>query len=158
MKTLVIIRHAKSDWGNENLEDFYRPLNTRGNTDAPRMAERLKELGITPDCFLTSPAIRAYTTAQFFAATFNAQDRIVLQPRLYEGSLRDYTEVIGALPGSIQTALVFGHNPIITELVNQLGDLRTDNVPTCGMAGFRVKSWNEKGDLLFYEYPKKSPA
>ncbi|MCC7303724.1 MAG: histidine phosphatase family protein [Bacteroidia bacterium] len=162
MKTLILIRHAKSDWGNELLSDRYRPLNARGHSDAPAMAERLRNLGVKPDKLISSPALRAMTTALYFTEGFSLDPGIIqMSAALYETGEKEYLRVIRGTEANVNTLLIFAHNPVITTLANRLGNLRTDNVPTCGAAAFqfRIGHWSdvEKGELLFYEFPKKRP-
>ncbi len=162
MKTLAIIRHAKSDWENEALSDFHRPLNVRGNSDAPEMAMRTKKAGYFPDLIITSPALRAYSTALYFASALCvAQQRLHLQEELYESDEKTYLKVISQTKPEVQTLFVFGHNPSVTALCNKLGDLTTDNVPTCGMVIFSltIDRWSEVkhgiAKLLLYDFPKR---
>lgn len=162
MRTLILVRHAKSDWGNESLPDFFRPLNERGNRDAPEMAGRLHKLGIKPDLVISSPAIRAYSTAQYFMdACHISADRMWLEPSLYMSSVEHYKRTISGLPDEVDRVMLFGHNPMITQMTNLLGNLKTDNVPTCGMAAFSFGQahWRDvsSGKMIFFEFPKKSP-
>lgn len=76
MKQLLLVRHAKSDWGNPGLDDFDRPLNERGKKDAPAMAKRIIEKKIKIDAFISSPAKRAAKTAKYFAAAFGKKKKI----------------------------------------------------------------------------------
>ncbi len=163
MKTLLLIRHAKSDWANEQTADRYRPLNARGNTDAPIMAERIRTMGYIPDLLICSPAIRAYATGLYFAKAFSySPSCILLREELYDSEEKNYIKVIREIGEQTKTAFLFGHNPTITTLCNSLGDLRTDNVPTCGVAAFTfaIKKWEEiqegAGKLIHYEFPKKA--
>jgi phosphohistidine phosphatase len=134
MRTLFLIRHAKSSWDNPGLRDFNRPLNERGLRDAPRMAELLAGKGVRPDLIMSSPAKRALTTAQFFAAAFGlAEDSIVRQQAIYEASPLDILRIIGELPEAAHTVLLFGHNPTFTDVTNMLAEKSVDNVPTCGI-------------------------
>ena len=157
---LCLTRHAKSDWSTPELNDIDRPLNKRGYSDAPMMGKRLKERGIIPDMILSSTAVRAYTTARIVSQELEYPvKKIVLREELYDTSAEIYTRVLKEYVNS-STILLFGHNPTITTLANELGDLHTDNVPTTGMAAFEFTSGDaflrgEKGKLLFYDYPKR---
>ena len=134
MRTLFLIRHAKSSWDNPGLRDFNRPLNERGLHDAPRMAKMLVKQGLKPDLLVSSPAKRALTTALFFAETFDIADEAVLrEEEIYEAAPGDILHIISRLPDSAQTVLLFGHNPTFTEVANRFTEDFIDNVPTCGV-------------------------
>ena len=135
MKTLVLIRHAKSDWGHQELSDFDRPLNKRGRKDAPAMALRLKEMGITPDLILCSPANRARTTAGLIFSEFNngerKKEKIIKEiPSLYLGSPADLSKAIDRAEEKVQTLFLVAHNPGISYLASILG-AKEIPMPTC---------------------------
>ncbi len=160
MKTVFFVRHAKSSWNNESLRDFERPLNKRGLRDAPMMAGKLKAKGITPDLFVSSPAKRALTTAEIFAAGLDVDD-IRVEPALYEAFPDDVLRVIQRVEDAVQTLFIFGHNPTLFVLANRFSKTELDNVPTCGV--FRVdaaiSSWKDfregTGQLTEFLYPKQ---
>lgn len=158
---LVVIRHAKSDWGDPLKKDFDRPLNERGKRDAPAMAERLKAKGIYPDLIISSTAKRAQKTARIFAEHLHYNpEKIFLTDELYECSTADVYHVIQSVGGEAKTIFVFGHNPTWTYFVNELAGVRIDNIPTCGIAVIEMaKNWREieaeSGRLLDFDYPKK---
>lgn len=159
-KQLLIIRHAKSDWGNANLKDFDRPLNKRGRLNAPEMATRLVAQGIKPDLIVSSPALRAITTAHFFAAAWTIPSQeIVKNPNIYEASVRTLLSIINNLPNESKLVALFGHNPGLTELANYF-DGHIDNMPTCStlLIEFPFDDWKmvsgATGKILFYDYPK----
>lgn len=134
MKTLLLVRHAKSSWDNPGLRDINRPLNERGLHDAPKMGKMLRSLGIKPDLLVSSPAKRAHTTAQFFAAAFDIPDEeIMLKADIYEAHPMEIMRIISTLPNDAQTVLLFGHNPTFTDVANRFTDDFIDNVPTCGV-------------------------
>lgn len=146
MRTLFLIRHAKSSWDNPGLRDFDRPLNKRGLHDAPQMAKTLVKQGVKPDLLVSSPAKRALTTALFFAENFDiADEAVVREERIYEASPREILRIISQLPDSAQTVLLFGHNPTFTEVANHFTDDFIDNIPTCGIVQIESKadSWKE---------------
>lgn len=165
MKRLTLVRHAKSDWSLPGQNDWDRPLNRRGQRDAPEMARRLRSRRLKPDLILSSPAVRALTTAAVMARELNVPAAHVIQDeRLYLASAADLVAVVRELGGEAQHLMVFGHNPGITDCANQLsaGD-QIDNLPTCGVftAQFAVASWRELGahsgrDAEF-DYPKNHP-
>ena len=120
LKKLYIIRHAKSDqsfFGN----DFERPLNERGKSDAPVMAKRLMDKQVKIDAFISSPAKRAKKTAELFAETIKTTtDEIVFISALYHASTEMFYEVVSALPDNLNAVAVFSHNPGITYFINSL--------------------------------------
>ena len=163
MKTLFIIRHAKSSWDASNLDDYERPLNDRGKRDAPRMGKRFKEKDIHPDLLLSSPAKRALSTAKRIAKELKySKDDIKTDRRLYHADEETILTVIREIKDNKNVVMVFSHNPGLTEFVNTLmnGELDIDNVPTCGVVAFQfdLVSWKDvdwgKGKLLFFDYPK----
>lgn len=162
MKTLILIRHAKSDWQDITLEDFDRPLNARGKADAPVMAERLRKRGIIPDIFVSSPAKRARKTADIFADAYAIdKNAILFEKDLYLAPPYVFTEVIGRLKDEANTAVIFSHNPGITDFANTLTNTRIDNMPTCAMFAVEADtdSWaafdSAAKHFLFCDYPKK---
>ncbi|MBL0356528.1 MAG: histidine phosphatase family protein [Chitinophagaceae bacterium] len=164
VKTLLIIRHAKSSWEIGTLNDFERPLNERGKKDAPAMAHRLKERNITIDAFVASPAKRAKKTAELFNEVFDGnKEDIVIISKLYHASTDTFFEVAEALTDDLNTVAIFSHNPGITEFVNLLTkEVRLDNMPTCGIFAIQLNdpSWKNfrKADksFLFFDYPKNA--
>lgn len=162
MKTLLLIRHAKSSWDNAHITDMERPLNDRGRHDAPIMAQRLIKANIKMDLFVSSPARRAKTTAEFFVHGFGRKESdILILPELYHASVQVFKEVVSGLDESAGSAAIFSHNPGITAFVNTLTSVRLDNMPTCGI--FAVTSlatqWSEfltaGTTFWFFDYPKK---
>lgn len=161
MKHLLIIRHAKSSWGDPALSDFDRPLNDRGKHDSPEMAQRLLARSIAIDAFLSSPAKRARKTAALFAAEYNYdKDKIILIPELYHASPANFFEAIVQAPAQAATIAVFSHNPGITEFVNMLTEVRVDDMPTCAIFGVQVAAQNwadfktAPKTFWFFDYPK----
>jgi len=163
MKTLVLIRHAKSDWNDSSLSDFDRPLNSRGIRDAPLMAEVIDNLGIKPDFIISSAANRARTTARIFAIHFDLSDsRILEDPAIYRGNYKDYINFIIDTDNHHDNILLFGHNPEISVTASHLLENFYDHVPTCGCIciDFDIDDWahieSGKSKLRFFEYPKKN--
>ncbi|RZL32194.1 MAG: histidine phosphatase family protein [Pedobacter sp.] len=159
-KELIIIRHAKSDWGNANLSDFDRPLNKRGRTNAPEMAHRLVKQKIKPQLIVSSNALRAITTAKFFADTWQMPlDEIKQEPRIYEANVRTLLEVVNKLDNKFDQIALFGHNPGLTDLVNYF-DGHIDNMPTCSVVllQFPFNDWAMASEgtakVLLFDYPK----
>jgi phosphohistidine phosphatase len=165
MKTLLLIRHAKSSWESADLADFDRPLNARGREDAPDMARRLLKRRIKPDLLVSSPAKRARKTAELFAGVIKfPPERILLLPELYEAGSRGFYEVIAGLEEKVRTLALFSHNPGITLFANALTGVQVDNMPTCAIFALQVmtEDWKEfekaGKEFLFFDYPKAAPS
>lgn len=163
MKTLYVIRHAKSSWEHDSLADIDRPLNDRGKKDAPRMGKRLKEKDIHPDLMISSPAARALSTCQRIAEVLGYNtDLIRTDRKLYHAGEQEILQVVRGVSDKHDVVMIFGHNPGLTDFVNMMNEEKevTGNVPTCGVAAFEipVDSWAdvgfETGKLVFYDYPK----
>ena len=119
MKRLTIIRHAKSSWKDTSLPNVLRPLNKRGKRDAPVMDERLARREIEPDAFICSPAARALATAEIIAQAISyPSDEIVVDDRMHGAGLFDLLEIVQGLDDSVDCALLLGHNPGLSELVD----------------------------------------
>ncbi len=161
MKTLLVVRHAKSSWADFGLSDFDRPLNDRGKKDGPEMASRIKERGLKIDLFVSSPAKRAKRTARYFAEEYGLKkEDIKLVETLYEAPVSAFEKAVASLPSKANTVALFSHNPGITDFVNSLTDTRIDNMPTCGVFAVEadIKDWEEfkqaEKKFLFFDYPK----
>ncbi|MBN8673887.1 MAG: histidine phosphatase family protein [Chitinophagales bacterium] len=161
MKTLLLIRHAKSDWNDASLSDFDRPLNERGKRDAPLMAQRLLDKKISIDLFVSSPAKRAKKTASIFAEAYGLDKKQVeFYDELYLAPETIFTSVISRLNNNADTVAVFAHNPGITGFANSLTNTRIDDMPTCCIFAVQAdcKDWSEfaaaKKKFLFADYPK----
>jgi len=147
MKTLFLVRHAKSSRDDPTLPDKERPLNDRGRRDAPRMGERLAKRDVKPDLILSSPAVRALATAEIVAKRLDyAIKDIVVDERLYGADPDDLLDVIHELGEKPKRVMLFGHNPEFAELAHRLSSEITD-LPTCAVAEFRfdIKSWSNVG-------------
>lgn len=159
-KKLLIIRHAKSDWNNI-LSDFDRPLNNRGENNAPEMAERLIKKNLIPEQIVSSPALRAITTAKAFAEVLDIKkSEIKKENNIYEASSKTLLKIINEFDDSKNFIAMFGHNPGLTELCNHLCDANLYNIATCGivMIEFPFKNWNMvrygTGEFKLYDFPK----
>lgn len=163
MKTLLLIRHAKSSWDNISLPDFERTLNERGKHDAPVMAKRIRNKKIEIDYFVSSPAIRAKKTAEIFMDEFDVKkEKILFVPSLYEGSIENFYDTVENLKDKNNTVAIFAHNPGITEFINSLKCFPVYDMPTCGVFALKIKTkkWiafkiSEK-EFLFFDYPKNT--
>lgn len=148
MKTLFLVRHAKSSRDDPSLPDRKRPLNDRGLHDAPEMGKRLSKNGAKPDLLVSSPALRALTTAQLIADEIGyPRKKIVTEERLYASSPDELLAVIRSLDDKLSRVMLFGHNPEFAELVHQLWP-EIAEMPTCAVAEFRfdAKAWAEVGE------------
>ncbi len=161
MKTLYLVRHAKSSWDKPELSDFERPLNERGRTAAPKMAQYLINKGIKPQLLVSSPATRAIGTALIFAEKFSyPQNNILSIPKIYNSNNVELMEVIHELDDKFDTIMLFGHDTSITVVTEELSNQRFLHFPTCGVAGItlKVNSWKEVvdgcGTLAFFYFPK----
>ena len=162
MKTLFLIRHAKSSWDDPALADKDRPLNDRGKRDAPKMGERLAKRGVKPDLILSSPAVRALTTAEIIAKKLDYKRKnIVVDDRLYAVAADDLLDVIRQLDDKLERVMLIGHNPELTELAHRFSGKIT-HLPTCAVAEFTfdAKSWSNVGKdepaKVALDYPKRS--
>ncbi|MBL7858657.1 MAG: histidine phosphatase family protein [Cyclobacteriaceae bacterium] len=163
MKTLYLVRHAKSSWADPDQADFERPLNERGKRDAPRMAKRLKEKEIHPDLIFSSPAKRALSTSKRMAKILKyPKDGIKTDQKLYHASDDTLLSMIQNLKDKFECVVIVGHNPGLTDFVNSFlsEELDIDNIPTCGVVAFKLEidAWSKAtwgiGKMLFFDYPK----
>ena len=146
MKTLVLLRHAKSSWKDASLPDRDRPLNDRGLRDAPRIGGALEELVGRPDLVVSSPAARALATARIVAEAVGFPlEAFDVDERIYGATPAELLKVIRGLDDGRNHVILVGHNPGFTELVNALSGPRIDNVPTCGAVELRITAehWSE---------------
>ena len=163
MKTLIVVRHAKSSWANIGEKDFDRPLNERGKIDAPKMAEKLVKTNLKVDAFVSSTAKRARKTAKAFVEAYGRnKNEIILTNNLYNAPANVFYETVAALDDSNDTIALFAHNPGITDFVNTLCKTHIDEMPTCAIFAVQVPitSWRDfkeaEKEFLFFKYPKES--
>ncbi|HUF39781.1 MAG TPA: histidine phosphatase family protein [Anaerolineales bacterium] len=161
MKTLLIMRHAKSSWDDASLSDHDRPLNLRGEADAPRMGVALSERDLVPDRILSSTAIRARTTAERVADNCPFDGEIALDRDLYHAGVDEFIETLQRLPEDMDCVMLVGHNPGISELVDFLTDT-PEMMTTANIAVIRlpVSTWSEvdfetEGELVEVLRPKE---
>lgn len=162
MKTLYIIRHAKSSWGDFTLPDFERPLNDRGNKDAPVMAQFLLDKKVSIDVFMSSPAKRALKTCEIFCKVFQKDSTAIMRiDELYHAPSSVFFEQIKKIDPAHQSVAIFSHNPGITDFVNNMEvGVKIDNMPTCAIFAVQINSerWSElataQKTFLFFKYPK----
>lgn len=162
MKTLYLVRHAKSSWSNPGLADFDRPLNRRGERDAPEMGRRLEERKVLPHLLLSSPANRALATARIIAGKIGCDPAdVATDSALYHADTSGLLKIIREQDDTLNAVMIFGHNPGLTDLATLLSGKYFENIPTCGILAleFRVSAWEQirekQGEVVFYDYPKK---
>jgi phosphohistidine phosphatase len=163
MKTLILTRHAKSDWSNLYQADFERELNERGLKDSPMMGLRLQKREIHVDKIVSSPATRAKQTAELIANSLAINvSEIQWIDRLYHAPPHIIQDVIHEIEDKNNCIMIVCHNNGITDFANSLSGIVTENIPTCGMVAFEIEtnSWSEfasaKKRLLFYDFPKQN--
>lgn len=165
MRVLSLIRHAKSSWDYPELGDFERPLNARGRRDAPEMARRLSGELERPLRLVSSPALRAITTAQIFAEALALKlSDIRVEPRIYDATLGTLLDLVNSLDNDDAHVVLFGHNPGFTELAQLFADVPFAEMPTCAVVTLRFEApvWREVaprcGSLVRYRFPKDVDA
>jgi phosphohistidine phosphatase len=143
------------------MTDFDRPLNERGKEDAPKMAKRLLEREVAIDAFISSPAKRARKTASLFIKEYDRdKDEIILVPELYHPASQAFYTAIEHAPANASCIALFSHNPGITEFVNELTEVRIDDMPTCSVFAVRanIQRWSQFKDAekqyWFFDFPK----
>lgn len=146
MKTLLILRHAKSSWKDENLPDHERPLNRRGKLAAPRAGEWLRQEALLPDIILSSTAVRAHQTAELAAAAGGYIGEIRLVAELYAAGPEAYLQAVANLEDRFERVMVVGHNPGLEELVSLLSGV-SQPMPTAALACVKLEiaTWGEIG-------------
>ena len=163
MKTIYLLRHAKSSWAYAGLEDQKRPLNKRGKRDAPLMGTRFKVSNENIDLIITSPALRALSTAQLFAEAIGLDaEQIIEDSELYFSGERAIPHIIQSQDDHYASLMLVFHNPDITAFTNSIaGSYRIDNIPTCGLVKLVSETdyWGEwsrsNTELEYFDYPKK---
>jgi phosphohistidine phosphatase len=138
-RTLLLMRHAKSDWNDANLSDFDRPLNNRGRRSAPLMAQWLAEHDLVPDIVLSSTARRARETAEIVIQTLQYSGPTQWSERLYHASPATLTEAIEQGDNNCRRLLLVAHNPGMESLVSSLGETFAA-MPTAAIAWFEFES------------------
>jgi phosphohistidine phosphatase len=160
MKTLYLVRHAKSSWKYPELDDFERPLNRRGRESLESMGELLKEIKAAPDLIISSPATRAAVTARIIADRIHYPlEKILYSESIYLSDSDVLLHFIQDIDDDVKEAMLIGHNPALTDLGNFISNQQIGNIPTCGIfcVKFNIPSWrkiNKRcGILKFFEFP-----
>ncbi|RSK37246.1 SixA phosphatase family protein [Hymenobacter metallilatus] len=161
MKTLYLMRHAKSSWSFDGLSDKQRPLNDRGRDDAPLMGQALAKRAITLDLLVASPAVRAMSTAALVAQELEyPSDKIEVVEAIYEATVPDLLAVVRALPDAADSVLLVGHNNTLTEFANLLSPSEIPDMPTAAIVclKFSTDSWKQvdraNAEYYFFDKPK----
>jgi phosphohistidine phosphatase len=161
MKTLTLLRHAKSSWKDTSLSDRDRPLNKRGERDAPEMGRRIAAAGIRPSLIVSSPAVRAWTTARIIADEIGyPREFLQRDKRLYLASVNGILDVIVGQDTGFNSLMIVGHNPGFTDFANYLVPGLTNNMPTAGVVSVQLDTddwslYDRPGvELLLYDFPK----
>lgn len=145
MKTLLLMRHASSGWDELSLADRARPLDEKGERELSRLTRRFAAKGPRPQLIVSSPALRALSTARALAAAFGLEgDEVRIDERLYCGSARALLDSLGEFDDALDCVAIVGHNPELTELAHHLAN-DIDFLPTCAIAtiGFDASNWAE---------------
>lgn len=163
MKSITLLRHAKSSWKTSGLTDRDRPLNERGERDAPVMGERIGSQDIRPSLIVSSPATRAWKTAKIIADSINyPREFLQRDDRLYLASVESIIDVIEDQDTGFNHIMVVGHNPGMTQFANYLIPNLTTNLPTCGVVSVVIDSddWDLSAQpdatLTLLDYPKRN--
>ncbi|TWU57820.1 SixA phosphatase family protein [Rubripirellula reticaptiva] len=155
-KTLVLMRHAKSDWGDSSLSDHDRPLNKRGNRDAPIMGKWLADVAPTPSLVLSSSAVRTQETVAAMTSNWSTQPTIRLLESLYLAGPEAIWRTAASEGGQHDCVMMLGHNPGMSQLTSLMAD-RGIEMPTACMAIFRLSitrwsEWSKDTDLEFVQF------
>jgi len=147
MKTLLLMRHAKSSWKQAGLTDWERPLNKRGKSDAPRMGERLWEEDLVPQLIVSSDALRARQTAEAVADAAGYEGEVIYLADLYHGTFAEYVEALASIPDEQEVVMVIGHNPDLQDVLEMLSG-QTEPMPTGTIAHLElaIGRWSELRD------------
>ena len=161
MKTLTLVRHAKSSWKHTGISDRERPLNARGKRDAPDMGARIQRHGIRPSLIVSSPAKRAWQTARIVAREIDYPlEFLQREESLYLASLDQLLDVVASQDNGFNHLMVVGHNPGLTDFANFLSPGLTNNLQTAAVVSVEIDrdDWmlyeRPKTRLLVYDYPK----
>jgi phosphohistidine phosphatase len=161
LKTLFLVRHAKSSWDEPDLPDAQRPLSGRGRRAARKMGRRLARRSADPDLVLSSPAVRALKTARIIARRLDYPRRKVLvDSRLYGCSTDALLHIVRTLDDRFRTVMIIGHNPEITAFAQRLC-AQISPMPTCAVVRFRFErqSWAQIDTVSAaeteFDYPKR---
>lgn len=161
-RRIFIIRHGKSSWDVEGLDDIDRPLAERGTRNADTMARRLSELGLIPDLIFSSPASRALNTALIMSRVWGIEPAsLQIHDELYMAYISEIEQVVSGAPDQVMNLAIFGHNPSFTMYANKFLDEPLDNLPTAGVVIVTLERDRWKGigrshvKQTYVDYPKR---
>lgn len=161
MKSLHLVRHAKSSWDDLSVSDFDRPLNERGRKSAAFMAKRWLESDKPLNLIVSSPAKRALDTARIVAHGLeHLEVTLTTDANIYEAHVNDLLEVVNSISDDVHHVMLIGHNPSMSQLVEFLSGEAVE-LPTCAMVEIilDIDSWKEVsrglGSFKSLDYPKK---
>ena len=161
MKTLFLLRHAKSSWDYPKLRDFERPLAPRGDREVPIMGKRFLGRESSVDCIISSPAARARSTAKLMAETIGFPiDEVISNPDLYFCGTSMYLKAATLVDDNFDSVMLVGHNPTITDFANEMANAGIANIPTCGLVelALPIDRWSEikrgNSTLMEFDFPK----
>ena len=164
-RKLFIIRHGKSSWDHQGLDDIDRPLAERGILNAEEMAKRLAQKGLIPELLISSPASRALNTALIMARFWMLKpSALQIHEPLYDAYISNIEKVVSGTPSKVQSVAIFGHNPSWTAYANEFLSSPLDNLPTAGVVVVTLESdkWNRIGrhqvKAIHVDYPKKKSS
>lgn len=144
MKTLMVLRHAKSSWDHPDLGDFDRPLNSRGRKNAPLVGREMRARGYHPEIVVASPAARAKATAELVLDASGFDADLSFEPRIYEASLSSLLYLVSGFDDVYQSILIVGHNPGFEGLVAALsGEYRRMATAALAVIDLEVEYWND---------------
>ena len=160
MKRLIIIRHSKSSWKDLSLTDFNRPLNRRGKSDGPLMANYLMSKIDKIDYLHSSSSVRTFETSKYFIKKIQF-GKVEYDDSLFHSSATSILNMISNYLEDYQSVMIIAHNPGLTNLINNITNISLDNLPTTGLAEieFNINSWSnisyENSNLLNLKFPKQ---
>lgn len=160
MKKLIIIRHSKSSWKDHSLTDFNRPLNGRGKSDAPVMADYLKRKISKIDYLHSSSSVRTFETSKYFINQIQF-GKVEYDDALYHCSATSILNMVSSYSDDYRSVMIIAHNPGLTNLINNITNISLDNLPTTGLAEivFNINSWSnisyKNSNLLDLKFPKQ---
>ncbi len=161
MKTLFLLRHAKSSWDYPKLRDFERPLAPRGDRQPPVMGKRFLERESSVDRIISSPATRAHATALLMAEAIGFPvDEVISNPDLYFCGTSMYLKAASLVDDNCDAVMLVGHNPTITDFANEMANANIANIPTCGLVqlALPIDHWSDiqrgNSKLVEFDFPK----
>lgn len=145
MKTLLLMRHAKSSWKESNIPDHDRPLNRRGKHDVPLMGKLLRDQKMNLDLIISSTALRAETTANLIAKAVRYKGKIILDKSIYNAEPMDLLTLLSNSSDEYNSILLVGHNPTMEEMVQMITNSPEITMATCAIAHLTlsIDTWTD---------------